>query len=162
MLLDVRLLFMVANVVGVSGRGGVGGRPCSLPLCSFIIACELCRIFIASTTLAHCIDDLQYWTWQWADSSRVGVPQWLLAFSPSLLLLLRQVALCQCQMLILIMPTDLTSGHRIQSITVKYVHKQKSHENRISRVKFEEKQIRVHKKHKRDRMRVAGSARQPS
>lgn len=24
------------------------------------IACELCRVFIASATLAHCIDDLQY------------------------------------------------------------------------------------------------------
>lgn len=45
-----------------------------------------------------------------------------------LLLLLVQVALCQCQMLILIMPTDLSSGHRIQSITLKYVHIQKSHE----------------------------------
>lgn len=58
MLLDVRLLFMVAIVVRdekVSEE-----RPCSLPLCSFIIVCELCRVFIASTALAHCIDDLQY------------------------------------------------------------------------------------------------------
>lgn len=93
----------------------------------------------------------------------VGAGECHNASSPfRLLLLLVQVALCQCQMLILIMPTDLTSGHRIQSITLKYVHIQKSHENRISRVKFEEKQIRVHKKHEKDRKRVENSARKPS
>lgn len=144
-----------------SGRGGQSEEaPWSLPLCSFNMVCELCRVFIASATLAHCIDDLQYWTWQWADSRCGGMPQCLLSFSPP--------------------PSTRTGGPlsmpnvNFNNANWPYVRASYSIHNvkictyteipwnRISRVKFEEKQIRVHKKHEKDRKRVENSARKPS
>lgn len=140
MLLDVRLLFIVANVVSGSGRGG-GGWPALL--IAFVLVYYVQHVSFVVSLLPQLRWLIALMTCNIEHDSGQTVGD-----CPPSLLLLPQVALCQCQMLILIMPTDLTSGNRIQSITVKYVHTQKSHENRISRVKFEEKQIRVHKKHK--------------